>query len=142
AVRRLVEDRGQVVHARDERGALRPVAVLEVLLDAGVQVPDDRAGLGDGLAFEFQDQAQYAVRGGVLRAHVDDDPLLGERVHATQYRVPVAAGDREYLALGRLAGARVIRAHWYVLLCSGPGCGVISAPFTGNSSAGPAQAVE
>ena len=87
AVRRLVEDRRQVVHPGHERGALGPVAVLEVLLDAGVQVADDRAGLGDRLALELQDQPQHAVRGRVLRAHVDDDPLVVDRVGARRRRV-------------------------------------------------------
>ena len=40
----LVEQRREVVHPRHERDALRPVAVLAVLLDAGVQVADAAAG--------------------------------------------------------------------------------------------------
>ena len=76
AVGRLVEERREVVHPGAERDALRPGAVLHVLLDAGVQVADAAAGLGDRLAVELEDQPEHAVRRRVLRAHVDDDALL------------------------------------------------------------------
>jgi hypothetical protein len=39
-----LNSRRQVVHPGHERGALDPVAELEVLLDAGVQVSRRRAG--------------------------------------------------------------------------------------------------
>src|SRR5690606_41677104 len=45
---------------------------LHVLLDAGVQIPDAGAGIADRFAVDLQDQAQHAVRRGMLRAHVDD----------------------------------------------------------------------
>jgi hypothetical protein len=89
-------------HPRDERRPLRPGAVLRRLLDAGVQVADDDAGLGDRLALQVQDQAQDAVGGGVLRAHVDHEALVLVRVGA-EGLVPVAAGDRVDPALGGLA---------------------------------------
>ena len=76
AVGRLVEERREVVHARAERDALGPGAELHVLLDAGVQVADAAAGLGDRLAVELEDQPEHAVGRRVLRAHVDDDALL------------------------------------------------------------------
>ncbi len=60
----LVEEGRQVVHARHERGALRPRAVLEVLLDPGVEVADAAAGLGDRLAVDLQDETEHSVRGG------------------------------------------------------------------------------
>ncbi len=78
AVGGLVEERGQIVHARDERDTLCPRAEFEVLLDSGVQVSDTAAGLGDGLTVHLEDQPQYAVRRRVLRTHVDDDAFLGE----------------------------------------------------------------
>ena len=59
--------------------ALRPGAVLHVLLDAGVQVADAAAGLGDRLALELEDQPEHAVGRRVLRTHVDDDALLDVR---------------------------------------------------------------
>ncbi len=100
-VRRLVEERREVVHAGAERDALHPGAVLHVLLDAGVQVADAAAGLGHRLALELEDQPEHAVRRGVLRAHVDHDVVLvvlvlaGGVGDALHHRVPVLAGDGE-----------------------------------------------
>jgi hypothetical protein len=93
AVGGLLEHRGEVVHPGAEGHALHPGAELHVLLDAGVQVADARAGLGDGLAVELEDEPEHAVRRRVLRAHVDDDPLLVEGGGLVDEVVPVAAGD-------------------------------------------------
>ena len=107
AVAGLVEEAGQVVHARDEGRALGPAAVLEVLLDAGVQVADAAAGLLDALPLELEDQPQDAVGGRVLRAHVDHDALVGHaRVEGDG--VPVAAGDGEDPALGRVVAGSLV----------------------------------
>ncbi len=115
AVRRLVEDRRQVVHPGDERGALRPVPVLGVLLDPGVQVADDHPRLGDRLALQVEDEPKYAVRGRVLWTHVDDEAFLGGEV-AGERRLPVAAGDRVDPAFGglpRTCGVRIrFGRHW------------------------------
>ena len=101
AVDGLVEDRRQVVHPGAERDALRPGTELHVLLDAGVQVPDDRAQLGDGLAVQRQDQPEHAVRGGVLRPHVDDEPLFAAGfAGGVDDLVPVLAADVVDAALG------------------------------------------
>jgi hypothetical protein len=121
AVPGLVEERGQVIHPGDEGGALRPGAVFEVLLDAGVQIADAAAGLGDGFAVDFEDQPQHAVGGGVLRAHVDDDPLV-VGLRRLDDLVPVATGDGVDLALGRLTGGCMRSAHQlYDLRWSGAG---------------------
>ena len=101
-VGRLVVERRQVVHPGAERRALHPGAVLHVLLDAGVQVADAAAGLGHRLALELEDQPEHAVRRRVLRAHVDDDPLVGLLGDALGDLVPVLAGDREDPTLGGL----------------------------------------
>ena len=106
-VGRLVVEGAQVVHPGAERGALHPGAVLHVLLDAGVQVADAAPGLGDRLALELEDQPEHAVGRGVLRAHVDHDPLLGLLGEARDDLVPVLAGDGEDLALGGLGAAGV-----------------------------------
>ena len=45
---------------------------LEFLLDAGVQKADVGLGAHDGFAVQFQQHAQHAVRGRVLRPHVQD----------------------------------------------------------------------
>ena len=105
AVGRLLEHGREVVHARAERDALHPGAVLHVLLDAGVEVADARAGLGHRLAVDLEDEAEHAVRRRVLRAHVDDDALLAERGGLVDEVVPVAAGGVE--DVGALAGLLV-----------------------------------
>jgi hypothetical protein len=107
AVAGLVEQRGQVVHPRHEGRALRPVAVLGVLLDAGVQVADHDARLGHRLALEVEDEPEHAVRRRVLGPHVDDEPLLARDVERAERAVPVAAGDRVDGALGGLPRAGV-----------------------------------
>ncbi len=100
------------------------VAEFHVLLDAGVQVADAAAGLGDRLAVDLQDQPQHAVGGRVLRAHVDDDALVVGLADRFGDLVPVAAGDGEDPAFGglplfRLLGGRV--THEYDLRWSGAG---------------------
>ena len=105
AERRLVEERREVVHAGAERHALGPGAELHVLLDAGVQVADARAGLGHRLAVELEDQAEHAVGRRVLRTHVDDDALLVEGSRLVDELVPVAAGGVE--DVGALGGSGV-----------------------------------
>ena len=111
AVGGLVEQRREVVHARAEGHALGPGAELHVLLDAGVQVADARAGLGHRLAVELEDEAEHAVRRRVLRTHVDDDALLVEGCGLVDELVPVATGgveDVRALGGGRVgAGGRV-----------------------------------
>ena len=77
AVGGLVEKRRQIIHPGHEGHALSPGAVLEVLLDAGVQVADTAAGFDNRLALDLQDQAQHAVRRRVLGTHVDHDSLAG-----------------------------------------------------------------
>jgi hypothetical protein len=109
----IVEERAEVVHPGAERHALHPGAVLHVLLDAGVQVADAAPGLGDRLALELEDQPEHAVGGGVLRAHVDDDPFLRVRTLVAEAGcdvVPVLAGDGEHpvgARIGVLRGACV-----------------------------------
>jgi hypothetical protein len=92
AVDRLVEEVGEVVHPRDVGDALRPVAVLEVLLDARVQVADDDPVGHHRLALELEHHAEHAVRRRVLRPHVEDDALLVEAA-LRDLVVPVAAAD-------------------------------------------------
>jgi hypothetical protein len=95
AVRGLVEERRQVVHAGHERDALRPRPVLEILLDSRVQVADPAAGVGDGLALDLENEAQDTVRRRVLGTHVDDDALArdGTVLRGLHHVVPVLAAD-------------------------------------------------
>ena len=110
AVRGLGEQRSQVVHPGAEGDALRPGPELHVLLDPGVQVADPAPGLGHRLAVDLEDQPEHAVRGRVLRAHVDDDPLLAEAGGLLGDLGPVAAGRGEDPALGD-AGVGVRRSQ-------------------------------
>ena len=70
-----VEVVGEVVHPLDERDDLPVGLVLARLLDARVDVADDRLHVEDGLALERQQQAQHPVRRRVVRAHVDREEL-------------------------------------------------------------------
>src|SRR5437870_446680 len=71
AVRELVEEVREVVGARDVGHALDPVERLGLLLDPGVEVADVRVDVDDDLAVDLDAQPEHAVRGRVLRAHVD-----------------------------------------------------------------------
>ena len=70
---------------------------------------------------------EYAVRGGVLRTHVDHDPLVATLGLLGHQGVPVLAGHGVNVALGRIAASgkgillggfvgRVGGAHEYDLL--------------------------
>jgi hypothetical protein len=72
----------EVVDAVGHRSDLGVELGLAGLLDAGVQVADVRGERDDGLAVELDDQTQHAVRGGMLRAHVQDHRLVADRVGA------------------------------------------------------------
>ena len=72
AVAQAVGDRRHVVHAVHVGIELRVGAVLGDLLHAAMQVADDALGAQHLLAVELEDDAQHAVRGRVLRAHVED----------------------------------------------------------------------
>src|SRR5205823_1336999 len=50
-------------------------APLEDLLEAPVQIPHYGHALDDPFAGELQDEAEHAVRRGMLRAHVEDELL-------------------------------------------------------------------
>src|SRR5699024_7972263 len=75
-----------------------------VLLDARVEVADARTGLGDRLPIELEDEAEDAVRGGVLRAHVEDDPLLGVHPELAHLLVPAATLDVDHVPPGAVVG--------------------------------------
>ena len=90
-----------------KRDALRPGAELEVLLDAGVQVADAAAGVGDGLSVELQDQAKHPVGRRVLRSHVDDERSLCHLCGFSGEGVPVATAHRVDATFGGLARLRV-----------------------------------
>ncbi len=89
AVAEIVGERIEIVDAIGERNDLLIELGLAGFLDAGVQIADLRPNADDDFAVDLNDQAQHAVRGRVLRAHVED--------HA-----PLAGGFRRRGARGRV----------------------------------------
>ena len=75
--RHLVGEAAEPVDAVDERGDLRVGADLAELLVATVHVAAHHVGRGDLLAVEVGDEAQRAVGGRVLGAHVEDHAVVG-----------------------------------------------------------------
>ena len=71
AVGHRVEVVGEVVHPLDDGDDLPVALVLRRLLDAGVDVADDRLEVAHDLALEVDQQPQHPVRRGVVRAEVD-----------------------------------------------------------------------
>ncbi len=71
-----VEVVGQVVHPLDDGDGLPVALVLGRLLDARVEVADDRLEVAHDLALERHQQAQHPVGGRVMRAHVEREQLL------------------------------------------------------------------
>jgi hypothetical protein len=71
-----------------------------------VQVADSTPDLGDGLAFDLQDQAEDAVGGRVLGSHVDDDAFAGDGLVArgVDHLLPVFTAHRDDCLLGRGVG--------------------------------------
>ena len=76
AVGHRVEVVGEVVHPLDDGDDLPVRLVLGGLLDAGVDVADDRLDVAHDLALEREQQPQHPVRGRVVRAHVERQQLL------------------------------------------------------------------
>ncbi len=71
-----VEVVGEVVHPLDERDDLPVLLVLAALLDAGVDVADDRRDVADHLPLERGQQPQHAVGGRVVRPDVEREELV------------------------------------------------------------------
>ena len=69
---------GHVLGAVDDGDVLVVRALLGELLFAAVQVADDGDDVLDELPVERDDQAQHAVRAGMLRPHVDDHFVEGQ----------------------------------------------------------------
>jgi hypothetical protein len=78
--RPLAEQRRDVLERVDLADRLVVVRVLDQLLDAAVEVAEDRVDVDDALAVELEDDAEHAVRRRVLRAHVQEHLAVAERV--------------------------------------------------------------
>ena len=69
-IRQVVAHRVHVIEAVGHHFGLLIGLGFHVLFDAGVQETDIGNAVDDDLAIQLQQQAQHAVRGGMLRAHV------------------------------------------------------------------------
>ena len=78
--RPLVEQRADVLERVRVADGLVVVGVLAQLLDAAVEVAQDRIEVHDLLAVELEDDPEHAVRRRVLRAHVDEHLAVGQGV--------------------------------------------------------------
>ena len=106
-VRELVAERVHVVHTGHVRGPLDVHQVFGGLLHAGVQVPDDRLDAQHLFTVELEHETQHAVRGRVLRPHVDDHRLVLGR---EELLVEVDVRDDTALA-AQLGDMRLARHH-------------------------------
>ncbi len=73
---KLAVEGRQVVHPGDIGRALPEGELFGGLLHPGVEIADDRLGSADDLAFELELEPENTVCRRVLRAHVDDHPLV------------------------------------------------------------------
>src|SRR2546421_164388 len=98
-------DSRDIVHAVDVRSKLLIRAVLCDFLNAPVQISDDALRADDTLSIELQLDAQHAVRGRMLRPHVDDQLIRAQQRLAivggidTQSRLPFTAKTASLTAL-------------------------------------------
>ena len=76
----LAEQRADVLERVEVGDRVVPVGVLAQLLDAAVEVAEDRVEVDDVLAVELQDDSQDAVGRGVLGTHVDEHLAVAEGV--------------------------------------------------------------
>ena len=72
AIAQVIRERRQIIHAVGQGDRLLVILDLELFLDPGVQIADIGLALDDDFAVQLHQQAQHAVRGRVLRAHVED----------------------------------------------------------------------
>ncbi len=109
---RRVEVVREVVHPLDERDDLPVLLVLARLLDAGVDVADDRHHVAHDLALERAEQAQDAVRGGVVRPDVDREELgLRVELGALDRILDVVEAFHSHRALALAVGNRERVSH-------------------------------
>ena len=130
----LAVDAGEVLGAVHDRDVLEVGALLGQFLLAAMQVADDRDDVLDELAVEGDDQAQHAVRAGMLRPHVDDDLVEREAVD-----VGALAARRRFFdaAQGQLHGLVRLRSLELVIHAGGSPRGRRSLCATGGRRSRP-----
>ena len=65
--------------------------MLGNLLHSAMQVADHAFGAQNLFAVEFEDDAQHAVSGGVLRAHIDDELVGIEKCFLVMFQFQVGS---------------------------------------------------
>ena len=76
----LAEQRADVLERVEVADRLVVVGVLAQLLDAAMEVAEDRVEVDDLLAVELEHDPEHAVGRRVLRPHVDEHLAVAERV--------------------------------------------------------------
>ena len=76
----FAEEGADVLEGVEIADRLVVVGVLAQLLDAAVEVAEDRIEVDDLLAVELEHDAQHAVGRGMLRSHVEEHLAVAERV--------------------------------------------------------------
>ena len=109
AIAQPVGDRGHVIHAVHVGIEHRVGAVLADLLHAAMQVADDALGAQNLFAVQLEDDAQHAVRGRVLRPHVEDQFGGVEEGFVLGIEVEIAVG--RWFAHCPLSMPRLICTH-------------------------------
>ena len=99
---------GQVVHPSDVGGALAKGELLRSLFHSRVEIPDDRLGATNDLAFELDLKSEHAVGGWVLRAHVYDHPLVVGRIVVEQIIVVDDPAELGVESVRRLVGGNLL----------------------------------
>ena len=120
--RPLVEERAHVLERVRVADGLVVVRVLAQLLDAAMEIPEDRVQVDDLLAVELEHDAEHTVGRRVLRPHVDEHLAVGQgvelglalgprRVRRDRLEDAKVAVQRDPGIVGRLVGLLLGRAH-------------------------------
>ena len=80
--------------------------MFDQLFGATMQQPDMRIGAFNQFTLHFQDQAQHAMRGGVLRAEIDG---VAVAFNGVAYRLGLRARNGDCLALAHAGPSRRFR---------------------------------
>ena len=143
--RPLAEDRGQVVEGIHVRDRLVVVGVLAELLDAPVEVAQDRVQVHDLFPVDLEDDPQDAMRCRVVRPHVEEHLAIAEGV---ELPLSLGMGDGERLedagVVDRDLERRVVEAGSHrcrhVALAYAPG-DVRRSVVSSASCGGPARSI-
>ena len=135
--RPLAEQRADVLERVEVGDRVVVVGVLAELLDAAMEVAEDRIEVDDLLALELQDDPEHAVGRRVLGSHVDEHLAVAERVELALALGPRRVRRDRLEDAGRLVelDARVVRRHLVVGVAVGRRRAVTRAP-SGPTSAG------